>query len=132
MTRTPKPAAPRPPARPRPPPPRPPPPRPPRPPKPPKSPPVSERSFEPLALTPLLTLRVNRTSAYVQPARFASPSAMSARPLNDEVIGLPFGDCAMSSATRSLDAMTSAEALVYLRNSRRDGDMRFASLYLRM
>jgi len=62
--------------------------------------------------------------------RFAERKVREA--LNDEVIGLPFGDCAMSSATRSLDAMTSAEALVYLRNSRRDGDMRFASLYLRM
>src|SRR5579862_5236669 len=46
---------------------------------------------------------------------------MSARPLNDEVIGLPFGDCASSSPTRSLDAMTNAEAPVYFRKSRRLG-----------
>src|SRR5262249_19302771 len=86
ITRTPKPPAPgRPPARARPPPPPPRPPRPPpNPPKPPESAPAV-LSLDPLALTGVLTLRVKRMSAYVQPARLASPSAMSARPLNDEV-----------------------------------------------
>jgi hypothetical protein len=90
ITRTPKPAAPgRPPARA-------PPPRPPRPPRPPPNPPSAVRSLPPLALTLLFTLRVKRTSAYVQPTFFASPSAMSDSPLNCEVSGLPFGDCAIS------------------------------------
>src|SRR3954464_1379734 len=74
ITRTPNPAAPgRPPARA--PPPRPAPPRPPRPP--PNPPPSAFLSLPPLALTPLVTLRVKRISAYLQPAFFASPSAMS-------------------------------------------------------
>src|SRR5207244_9178412 len=80
-TRTPKPAAPgRPPARA--PPPR---PAPPRPPRPPPNPPSALRSLPPLALTPLVTLRVNRMSTYVQPAFFASPSATSDSPLNIDV-----------------------------------------------
>src|SRR3954464_13723808 len=136
ITRTPKPAAPgRPPARappPRPAPPRPPrpppaaPPPPPPPPRPPRPPPpnpaaAASRSLPPLALTPVLTLRVKRTSAYEQPAFFASPSTMSASPLNDEVSGLPLGDCAISSPTRSLEASSSEVAPVYLRKSRRVG-----------
>src|SRR5581483_1547262 len=118
ITRTPNPAAPRPaprrlPA---------PPPRPNPPPRPPPNPPPSAlRSGPPFALTLLLTLRVNRMSAYVQPIRFASPSAMSDRPLNVEVIGLPFGDCAINSPTRSLEAMRMPVAPVYFRKSRRDG-----------
>src|SRR5580765_1593897 len=118
ITRTPKPAAPgRPPARA--PPPRPAPPRPPRPP--PKPPPSALRSLPPLALTPELTLRVKRTSAYEQPAFFASPSTMSASPLKVEVSGLPFGDCAINSPTRSLEASRMLVAPVYFRKSRRVG-----------
>ena len=52
---------------------------------PPPSPATALRSLLPLALTPLLTLRVKRMSAYEQPAFFASPSATSDSPLN--------GDC---------------------------------------
>ena len=37
--------------------------------------------------------------------------------------GLPLGDCASSSPTRSDDAMTSAEPALYFRKSRRDGDI---------
>ncbi len=119
ITRTPKPAAPgRPPARA--PPPRPAPPRPPRPPPNPP-PPSAARSLPPVALTPELTLRVKRTSAYEQPTRFASPSTMSASPLNEEVSGLPFGDCAISSPTRSLEASRMLVAPVYFRKSRRVG-----------
>jgi hypothetical protein len=84
-------------------------------------PPSPPRPLLPFAFTPLLVACVKRTSAYVQPRRFASPSAMSARPLNFDSSGLPFGDCASRSATRSPDAMTSAEAPVYLRKSRREG-----------
>src|SRR5471032_1136778 len=122
MTRTPNPAAPgRPPARP--PPPRPAPPRPPRPPPPPNPPPSVLRSPPPLALTPELTLRVKRTSAYEQPARFASPSTRSASPLNLEVSGSPFGDCASRLPTRSLEASSRLVAPVYFRKSRRVGLM---------
>ena len=59
----------------------------------------ADRSFDPFALTPLPTLRVKRMSAYEHPSRFASASAVSASPLNVDVIGLPFGDCASRSAT---------------------------------
>src|SRR5262245_48814514 len=118
MTRTPKPAAPRF-ARPPRPPPRPPPPRPPRPP-----PSPSLRSLPPLALTPLLTLRVKRMSAYVQPIFFASPSATSENPLNGDCNGSLAGDCAISSPTRSDDATRRAEAPVHFRKSRRDGFMK--------
>src|SRR5262249_34940299 len=107
ITRTPNPAAPLPPARRLPPP-------PPRPqPRPPPNPAAASRSGPPLALTPLLTLRVKRMSAYEQPAAFASASAASARPLNDDVIGLPFGDCASNSATRSDDATASVAVPLY-------------------
>src|SRR4051812_14661999 len=117
MPRTPNPAAPgRPPARA--PPPR---PAPPRPPRPPPNPPAASRSVPPVALTPVLTLRVKRTSAYEQPTFFASPRTMSESPLNDEVSGLPFGDCAISSPTRSLEASSSEVAPVYFRKSRRVG-----------
>src|SRR4051794_2499178 len=119
MTRTPKPPAPgRPPARA--PPPRPAPPRPPRPPPNPAPASAPERSLLPLALTLLFTLRVKRMSAYVQPAVFAVASAASASPLNVEVSGLPFGDWAINSPRRSLDAISSPAAPVYLRKLRRE------------
>jgi len=58
-----------------------------------------------------------------QPRAAVSPSATSANPLNMEVIGLPFGDCAISSPTRS-DAIRRLAAPVYFRKSRRVGLIR--------
>src|SRR5262245_11204382 len=46
---------------------------------------------------------------------------MSARPLKLDVIGLPFGDCAIRPPTRSLDAMTRPAAPVYFKKSLRVG-----------
>src|SRR5207302_5717334 len=47
--------------------------------------------------------------------------ATSARPLNADVRGLPFGDCAIRSPTMSEEAMTRPAAPVYLRKSLRVG-----------
>src|SRR4029077_16958371 len=91
--------------------------------RPPPSPASALRSLLPLALTPLLTLRVKRMSAYEQPAFLPSPSAPSDSPLNGDCIGSFAVDCAISSPTTSEEATSSAEAPVYFRKSRREGCM---------
>src|SRR5262245_24740658 len=59
-------------------------------------------------------------SPYEQPSFFASPSAMSEKPLNGDCSGSLAGDCAISSPTTSDEAMSSADAPVHLRKSLRD------------